>query len=80
MLLLRSHYDNEDLATLSLADGDVAATMLRPRTWNYAFVALLYPFYIESGIQLIYVQLNVNDSPSFYASAGHYEPQTYYVG
>ena len=32
--------------------GDVAATLLRPWRWSYAFVALLYPFYIESGIQV----------------------------
>ena len=49
-LLLRSYYDNEYLAALSLRDGDVAATLLRPWRLSYAFVALLYPFYIESEI------------------------------
>ena len=29
---------------LVYADGDVAATLLRPWRWSYAFVALLYPF------------------------------------
>ena len=43
------------------ADGDAAATLLRPRRWSYAFVALLYLFYIKSVVQLIYDQLNVND-------------------
>ena len=33
---------------LVYADGDVAATSLRPWRWSYAFFALLYPFYIES--------------------------------
>ena len=33
-------------------DGDVATTLLRPRRWSYAFVALLYPFYIESEIPM----------------------------
>ena len=36
------------------------AMQLRPRRWSYAFVALLYPFYIKSEV-LIYFQLNVND-------------------
>ena len=45
---------------LVYADGDAAATLLRPRRWSYAFVALLYPFYIKSEV-LIYFQLNVND-------------------
>ena len=35
---------------LVYADGDVAATLLRPWRWSYAFVALLYPFNIESEI------------------------------
>ena len=35
---------------LVYADGDVAATLLRTWRWSYAFVALLYPFYIESEI------------------------------
>ena len=34
------------------ADGDVAATLLRPWRRSYAFVALLYPFYIESEISI----------------------------
>ena len=34
------------------ADGDVAATLLRPWRWSYVFVALLYPFYIESEIPI----------------------------
>ena len=33
---------------LVYADGDVAATLLRPWRWSYAFVAFLYPFYIDS--------------------------------
>ena len=37
---------------LVYADGDVAATLLRPWKWSYAFVALLYPFYIESEIRI----------------------------
>ena len=37
---------------LVYADGDAAATLLRPRRWSNAFVALLYPFYIESEIQI----------------------------
>ena len=45
---------------LVYADSDVAATLLRPRRLSYAFVALLYPFYIKSEVQLIYVQLNAN--------------------
>ena len=32
--------------------GNVAATLLRPWRWSYAFVALLFPFYIESEIQI----------------------------
>ena len=39
-LLLRSHYDNEDLTTLIYADDEVAATLLRPWRWSYAFVTL----------------------------------------
>ena len=42
------------------ADGDAAATLLRPRRWSYVFVAFLYPFYIKSEVQLISVQLNLN--------------------
>ena len=58
-LLLRFCYD--PTATLKIrlrlvyADGDAAATLLRPRRWSYAFVALLYPFYIKSEVQLIYI-------------------------
>ena len=37
---------------LVYADGDVAATLLRPWRWSYAFVALLNPFYIESEIPI----------------------------
>ena len=37
---------------LVYAKGDVAATLLRPWRWSYAFVALLYPFYIESEIPI----------------------------
>ena len=37
---------------LVYADGDVVATLLRPWRWSYAFVALLYPFYIESDIPI----------------------------
>ena len=33
---------------LVYADGDVVATLLLPLRWSYAFVALLYHFYIES--------------------------------
>ena len=46
---------------LVYADGDAAATLLRPRRWSYAFDALSYPFYIKSEVHLIYVLLNVND-------------------
>ena len=46
---------------LVYADGDAAATLLRPRRWSYAFDALLYPFYTKSEVHLIYVPLNVND-------------------
>ena len=40
---------------LVYADSDVAATLLRPWLWSYAFVALLYPYhayYIESEITI----------------------------
>ena len=37
---------------LVYADGDVAATLLRSWQWSYDFVALLYPFYIESEIPI----------------------------
>ena len=46
---------------LVYSDCGAAATLQRPRRRSYAFVALLYPFYIKSEVQLIYVQLNVND-------------------
>ena len=45
---------------LDYADGDAAATLLRPRRWSYAFDALLYPFFIKSEVHLIYAPLNVN--------------------
>ena len=45
---------------LICADGDAAATLLRPSKWSYAFVAFLHPFYIKPEVQLVYVQLNVN--------------------
>ena len=47
--------------SLVYADGETAATKLRPRRWCYAFAPLLYPFYIKYEVQLIYVKLNVND-------------------
>ena len=49
------------LLRLVYADGDAAATLPRPRRWNKAFVAPLYPFYIKSEVQLMYVQSNAND-------------------
>ena len=60
-LLLRSHYTMKNRLRLVYADGDAAATLLRPRRWSYGFDALLYPFYIKSEVQLIYFQLNVKD-------------------
>ena len=45
---------------LVYADDDVAATLLQPRRWSYAFVAFLYPFYIKYEVQFVKVQLNVN--------------------
>ena len=52
-LLLRSHYTTMKIwLRLVYADGDVAATLLRPWRWSYAFVAFLYPFYIESETPL----------------------------
>ena len=60
---------------LVYTNGDGAATLLLHRRWSYAFVALLYPFYIKSEDQLIYV-LTVECQSSRYASAGNYEPQT----
>ena len=46
---------------LVYADGVVAATLLRPWRWSYAFVALLYPFYIESEIPIrIYYDLGAS--------------------
>ena len=49
MLLLRSHYDNEDPPMHSL------------RYWpfSYAFVAILCPIYIKFEVKLVYVQLIV---------------------
>ena len=35
---------------LVYADGDSAATLLRPKRWSYAFYALLYPFCIKSEV------------------------------
>ena len=35
---------------LIYANGDVAATLVRPWRWSYTFVTPLYPFYIESEI------------------------------
>ena len=37
---------------LVYADGDVAATLLRPWRWSYFFVALLCPFYKKSEIPI----------------------------
>ena len=55
-LLLRSCYDPTTTMKIWLrlvySDGDVAATLLRPWRWSYAFVALLYPFSIESEIPI----------------------------
>ena len=57
-LPLRSCYDRTTTMKIWLrlvyADGDVAATLLRPWRWSYAFVALLYPFYIESEIPICF--------------------------
>ena len=39
---------------LVYADGDAAATLLRPRRWNYAFGAPLYPLYIKSEVLVIF--------------------------
>ena len=60
-LLLRSHYDNEDPATLSLHWWRYSCDLASTKLWSYAFVSLLYPFYIKSEVQKIYLQLNVND-------------------
>ena len=53
-LLLRFRYAAATTMKIWLrlvyADGDVAATLLRPWRWSYASVALSYPFYIESEI------------------------------
>ena len=47
-LLLRCCYDpTSTMKILVYADGDVAATLLRPWRWSYGFVALLNPFYIH---------------------------------
>ena len=63
--VLRCCYDPTTTMKIRLrlvyADCDAAATLLRPSRWGYAFVAQLYPFYIKSEVQLIYVQLTVND-------------------
>ena len=42
----------KDCLRLVYATGDVAATLLRPWQWSYAFLALLYPFYIKSEIPI----------------------------
>ena len=51
---------------LVYADGDVAATLLRPTRWSYAFVALLYPFYTELNFQTatryVLIYLNIYDT------------------
>ena len=39
---------------LVYADGDVAATLLRPWRWSYAFVALLYALYLEFEIPICF--------------------------
>ena len=61
-LPLRFCYDHTTTMKIRLrldyADGDTAATLLRPRRWSYAFVELKYPFYIKSKVQLIYVQFS----------------------
>ena len=62
-LPLRSCYDPTTTMKIWLrlvyADGDVAANVLRPWRWSYAFVALLYSFYIESEIPIrFYYDLN----------------------
>ena len=46
--------------SLVYTDGEAAANLLWHRRWCYPFVELLYPFYIKSEMQLIYVQFNVN--------------------
>ena len=55
-LPLRCCYDPNTTMKIWLrlvyADGDVAANLLRPWRWSYAFVALLYPFNLESEIQI----------------------------
>ena len=44
----RFYYDPTKTMKIRLrlvyADGDAVATMLRPRRWSYAFVAILIPF------------------------------------
>ena len=58
-LPLRFCYDPTTTMKIRLrlvyADGDAAATLLRPMRWSYALVGLLYLFYIKSEVQLIYV-------------------------
>ena len=55
-LPLRYCYDSTTTMKIWLrlvyANGDEAATLLRPWRWSYAFVALLYPYYIESEIPM----------------------------
>ena len=67
-LPLRSCYDPTTTMKIWLrlvyADGDVAATSLRPWRWSYAFVALLYSFYIESEIPILfYYDLGASTAP-----------------
>ena len=57
-LLLRFTMTMKIRLRLGYADGDAASTLLRPRRRSYAFVALLFPFYI---LIRSYTQLNVND-------------------
>ena len=55
-LPLRCCYDPTSTMKIWLrlvyANGDVAATLLRPWRRSFAFVALLYPFYMESEIPI----------------------------
>ena len=64
-LPLRCCYDPTTTMKIRLrlvyTDSNAAATLLRPRRWSYAFVALLYLFYIKYEVKTIYVQLNIND-------------------
>ena len=64
---------------LFYADSDAAATLLPPRWWSYAFVALLYPFYIKSDVQLIIFSWT-STIDALKSLCLSYKPQTYYVG